>query len=276
MLMQEDIGPSPAPAGPAAPLGEPLLEAVELTKAFGAVEALRGATLTCRAGEVTALVGDNGAGKSTLIKCLTGVQRTDSGTIRFRGEPVTMTSPEVARNLGVETVYQDLALVEDLTVWQNLFLDRELCRGFPPLRFLDRKAMIRQAREKLTALEVNVPDVKAPVRRMSGGQRQAVAISRAVTWGSSLVVMDEPTAALGVRETQAVEQLILRLRSQGMSVMIISHDIAQVMRLADQIWVLRQGRVIGGRRAGQADGREIVGMITGVVEDPDVAVAVAD
>jgi D-xylose transport system ATP-binding protein len=247
--------------------GEPLLEAVDLKKSFGAVQALRGATLTCRAGEVTALVGDNGAGKSTLIKCLTGVHRPDTGTIRFRQADADISTPEVARDLGIETVYQDLALVEDLTVWQNLFLAREKRRGFPPFRFLDRRAMIRFAEDSLKDLDVNIPSVKASVRRMSGGQRQAIAIGRAVTWGSSLLVMDEPTAALGVRETQAVETLIQRLRRDGMSVLIISHDLAQVMRVADQVWVLRQGRVVGGRRTADTDGQEIVAMITGVAAD---------
>jgi D-xylose transport system ATP-binding protein len=262
----------PVPQGKKAPgdsptTGEPLLEAVGLKKSFGAVHALRGATLTCRAGEVTALVGDNGAGKSTLIKCLTGVHRPDEGTIRFRQEDTDIGTPEVARALGIETVYQDLALVEDLTVWQNLFLARELRRGFPPLRFLDRRAMVRFAEDSLKDLDVNIPSVKASVRRMSGGQRQAIAIGRAVTWGSSLLVMDEPTAALGVRETQAVETLIQRLRRDGMSVLIISHDLAQVMRVADQVWVLRQGRVVGGRRTADTDGQEIVAMITGVAAD---------
>jgi D-xylose transport system ATP-binding protein len=262
-------GKKPTEAGdggrPAA--GEPLLEAVDLKKSFGAVQALRGATLTCRAGEVTALVGDNGAGKSTLIKCLTGVHRPDSGTIRFRQKDADIGTPEVARHLGIETVYQDLALVEDLTVWQNLFLARELRRGVAPLRFLDRRAMIRFAESSLKDLEVNIPSVRASVRRMSGGQRQAIAIGRAVTWGSSLLVMDEPTAALGVRETQAVETLIQRLRRDGMSVLLISHDLGQVMRVADQVWVLRQGRVVGGRRTADTDGQEIVAMITGLAGD---------
>ena len=247
--------------------GEPLLEAVDLKKSFGAVQALRGATLTCRAGEVTALVGDNGAGKSTLIKCLTGVHRPDTGTIRFRQAITDIGTPEVARDLGIETVYQDLALVEDLTVWQNLFLARELRRGVAPLRFLDRRGMIRFAEKSLKGLEVNIPSVRANVRRMSGGQRQAIAIGRAVTWGSALLVMDEPTAALGVRETQAVEKMIHRLRGDGMSVLVISHDLGQVMRVADQVWVLRQGRVVGGRRTAQTDGQEIVAMITGLTAD---------
>jgi D-xylose transport system ATP-binding protein len=244
--------------------GEPLLEAIGLRKSFGAVDVLCGASLTCRAGEVTALVGDNGAGKSTLIKCLTGVHQPDTGSIRFGSDEVDISTPEVARDLGIETVYQDLALVEDLTVWQNLFLARELRRGIGPLRFLDKRSMIRFAESSLKDLEVNIPSVRGSVRRMSGGQRQAIAIGRAVTWGSSLLVMDEPTAALGVRETRAVESLIQRLRSNGMSILIISHDIAQVMRVADQVWVLRQGRVAGGLRTQSTDGQEIVAMITGV------------
>jgi D-xylose transport system ATP-binding protein len=264
-MSMTNVVPVPESVRPAT--GEPLLAAVDLKKSFGAVQALRGATLTCRAGEVTALVGDNGAGKSTLIKCLTGVHRPDSGTIRFKQEQADIATPEVARRLGIETVYQDLALIEDLTVWQNLFLARELRRGVPPLRFLDRRAMIRFAENSLKDLEVNIPSVRARVRRMSGGQRQAIAIGRAVTWGSSLLVMDEPTAALGVRETQAVETLIHRLRRDGMSVLVISHDLGQVMRVADQVWVLRQGRVVGGRRTADTDGQEIVAMITGLAGD---------
>ena len=242
---------------------EPLLEVSGVDKNFGAVRALSGASLTLARGEITALVGDNGAGKSTLVRCVTGVQRPDGGSIRFNGEEVHFHAPEDAHALGIETVYQDLALVEDLTVWQNLFLNRELTRGIGPVRLLDKRAMIASAEKTLSRLAVNVPSVRSTVRRMSGGQRQSIAISRAISWGSTLVIMDEPTAALGVRETRAVEDLIKRLREEGVTVLLISHDFDQVMRLSDQIWVLRQGTVAGGRRTKETTGEQIVAMITG-------------
>lgn len=245
------------------PPGEPLLEADELVKSFGAVQALRGASLTVKRGEVIALVGDNGAGKSTLIRCLSGVHPPDRGTIRFDGRNVHFHSPEGARARGIETVYQDLALVDDLTVWQNMFLSRERRRG--PL--LDRRTMIRRAQETVGGLEVTLPSVKSPVRRLSGGQRQAVAISRAIAWGSALVIMDEPTAALGVRETDAVEKVIGRLHEEGLTTLLISHDIEQVFRLADRISVMRQGRIVGVRQTDQASGEDIVALITGVHAD---------
>jgi D-xylose transport system ATP-binding protein len=251
----------------------PLIEVRGVEKSFGAVHVLRGANLEVRRGEVTALVGDNGAGKSTLVKCLTGVHRPDDGEILFQGTVVDMASAEAARALGIETVYQDLALVEDLTVWQNLYLNRELRRGIGPFRFLDKKQMRKCAEKNMRDLEINVPSVRSSVRRMSGGQRQAIAISRAVTWGSTLLVMDEPTAALGVRETKAVEELICRLRDTQMSVLVISHDIAQVMRISDQVWVLRQGQVVGGLRTKQTNGQQIVEMITGVSGDEAKVVA---
>jgi D-xylose transport system ATP-binding protein len=243
---------------------QPLLEVDAIDKNFGAVRALTGASLTLARGEITALVGDNGAGKSTLVRCVTGVHRPDRGTIRFNGEQVHWNAPEDARALGIETVYQDLALVEDLTVWQNLFLNREITRGIGPVRLLDKRAMISAAEQTLSRLAVNVPSVRATVRRMSGGQRQSIAISRATSWGSTLVIMDEPTAALGVRETRAVEDLIRRLRDEGITVLLISHDFDQVMRLSDQVWVLRQGTVAGGRRTTETTGEQIVAMITGV------------
>jgi simple sugar transport system ATP-binding protein len=242
----------------------PVLEVVGVTKAFGSVVALRGASLSARAGEVTAIIGDNGAGKSTLIKCITGVYQPDDGELRFDGEPVSFASPEEARRHGIETVYQNLALIEDLSVWQNLFLNRELTlAGAVPL--LNRREMRKRAASLLHDLDVDVPSVRARVRRLSGGQRQAVAISRAVAWGSRLVIMDEPTAALGVRETAKVEEFVGRLRARGLAVLVISHNFDQVLRLSDQVWVMLNGRVVGGRRTAEVTGDELVGMITGSV-----------
>lgn len=241
----------------------PVLEVRELRKSFGAVEALRGANLSCLTGEVTALVGDNGAGKSTLIRCIVGVHPPDGGEIRFKAELVHFTSPTAARSLGIETVYQDLALVEDLTVWQNMYLNREVTRGFGPFRWLDRRLMIADTEAKLTRLLVNMPPVRAKVRRLSGGQRQSIAIGRAASWGSALIIMDEPTAALGLRERSAVEALIGRLKGEGIAQLIISHDLEQVMRVSDAIWVMRGGRTIAHWRTREVDRKQIVAAIAG-------------
>lgn len=241
----------------------PVLEVRDIKKSFGAVEALRGAELLCPAGEVTALVGDNGAGKSTLIRCITGVHAPNSGTICFRGEAISFTSPTDARARGIETVYQDLALVEDLSVWQNMYLNRELTSGFGPFRRLARRRMIEETQARLGRLLVNMPPVRAKVRRLSGGQRQSIAIGRAASWGSSLVIMDEPTAALGLRERAAVETLIGNLRREGIAQLIISHDLEQVMRISDSIWVMRGGRTIANWRTKDIDRTSVVGAIAG-------------
>jgi ABC-type sugar transport system ATPase subunit len=240
-----------------------LLETEGVSLSFGNVRALVDVSVTLRRGEITALVGDNGAGKSTLVRCISGIHRADSGRILFGGTPTNFHSPEDAREAGIETVHQNLALVEDLTVWQNLFLNRELVRGFGPIAFLDRKKMQARAQEMVSSLAVNVPAVRSRVRRLSGGQRQAVAICRAAGFSSELVIMDEPTAALGVQETARVEELILRLRDEGHAVLLISHNFAQVMRLSDQVWVMRAGRCVGGRRTAETTGEEIVALITG-------------
>ncbi|WP_078960419.1 ATP-binding cassette domain-containing protein [Streptomyces sp. NRRL WC-3618] len=253
-------------SGSAAPTDPPLVEITGLRKSFGAVHALRGVDLTLAVGEVTALLGDNGAGKSTLVRCLTGVHPPDDGQIRFRGEPIYLGSPDDARQLGIETVYQTLGLIEDLSVWQNLYLNRELTSGFGPFRVLDKKSMISDSREILSRLDVNVPNVRATVRRMSGGQRQSIAIARAANWGKTLVIMDEPTAALGVRETAAVEALIRRLRDAAVTVLLISHDMGQVARVADTAYVLRRGQTAARRTVADTTGDELVGLITGAVE----------
>jgi D-xylose transport system ATP-binding protein len=241
-----------------------VLTVSDVTKSFGHVDVLRGVSLTAREGEVTALIGGNGAGKSTLIKIIAGVQPPDGGTITFADKPYTPQSAQDGRSLGIETVFQDLALVNELTVWQNMFLNRERVRRVGPFTLIDRRAMIKQAGEMLKDLEVKIPSVDSRVQRLSGGQRQGVAICRATGWGGRFVIMDEPTAALGVAETERVEQLIRRLRDQGKSILLVSHNFDQVLRVCDQIWVLRQGRIVGGRRAADTNGRELVDMITGV------------
>ncbi|GAA0903063.1 ATP-binding cassette domain-containing protein [Pseudonocardia zijingensis] len=238
-----------------------ILAVEDLSLSFGSVQALRDVTLALAPGEITALVGDNGAGKSTLVRCMSGVHRPESGRILLDGEPVAFRSAEDARHAGIETVHQNLALVEDLTVWQNLFLNRELTRG----PFLDRAAMRRRAQEMVSELAVNVPAVGSRVRRLSGGQRQAVAICRAAGFDSRLVIMDEPTASLGVQETERVEHLIRGLRDKGRAVLLISHDFQQVLRLSDQVWVMRSGRCVGGRRTKDTTGEEIVSLVTGAL-----------
>lgn len=240
-----------------------LLRVEDVALSFGQVRALKTVTMHARRGEVTAIVGDNGAGKSTLVRCISGVHRPDSGVIEFDGAPVNFRSPEGAREEGIETVHQNLALVEDLTVWQNLFLNRELMRGFGPVKFLDRRAMKREAATMVSSLAVNVPPVASRVRRLSGGQRQAVSICRAAGFTSKLIIMDEPTAALGVQETARVEELIQRLRDEGHAIILISHNFDQVLRLSDAVWVMRAGRCVAGRRTAEIDGDEIVGLVTG-------------
>lgn len=240
-----------------------LLTVSGVALSFGQVQALREVSMHARRGEVTAIVGDNGAGKSTLIRCVSGVHSPDRGTIEFDGTPVAFRSPQDARAAGIETVHQNLALVEDLTVWQNLYLNREIRRGFGPLKVLDRKAMREGAQQMVSTLAVNVPAVRSRVRRLSGGQRQAVSICRAAGFTSKLIIMDEPTAALGVQETARVEELITRLRGEGHAIILISHNFAQVLRLSDAVWVMRAGRCVAGRRTADTDGDEIVALITG-------------
>jgi D-xylose transport system ATP-binding protein len=238
-----------------------------IIKRFGSVTALRGATVAAREGEITAIVGDNGAGKSTLIKCLTGVHHPDEGQISVDGKPVAFHSPEDSRKAGIEAVYQDLALADDLAVWQNLFLNREKTRGFGPLRLLDRRAMRREADAMVRKLSVNVPPVRSRVRRLSGGQRQAVAICRAAGFGSRIVIMDEPTAALGHRETHRAEELIASLRDQGLAILLISHDFAQVQRLAQRVYVMRGGRVTAQLSRDEINTERLVALVTGAEED---------
>ena len=256
------------PAEPAIPQGAevtptPVLRAVGVTKRFGGVVALDDVSLDVAAGEITGLVGDNGAGKSTLIKIFSAVLRPDAGTIELEGSPVSFASPAAARAAGIETVYQDLALAGNMAVWANIFLGRELTRGPRALHVLDKRGMAARSREMLGRFQMNVPPINAPTAQLSGGQRQAIAIARAAAWGSKVIVMDEPTAALGVAETRAVEEVIRGLRERGFAVLIISHNLDQVFRIADRVWVLRRGRVIGQRRLVETTPEEVVSMITG-------------
>ena len=258
--------PQPATTPDQPKTDDRLLDIRDLRLTFGNVTALNGVTMHADAGEVTAIIGDNGAGKSSLTKCVLGVHRPTGGTMSFRGEEVTVTSPQHAKELGIEAVFQDLALFDDLKLWQNMFIGRELKKGVGPFSLLRKKDMAARADTMVRALTVNTPDVQRTVRSMSGGQRQAVAIARAVAWGSELVIMDEPTAALGLRERTEVEESILDLRRQHRSFLLISHSFDQVMRLADAVWVMRQGRAVAHRRISETSGQELVALVTGAQE----------
>jgi simple sugar transport system ATP-binding protein len=248
-------------------LTEPILEARGIVKDFGRVRALRGADFTVYPAEVVALVGDNGAGKSTLVKCLAGVEHPDAGEIVFEGSPVVLNTPTQARELGIETVYQDLALAADLDPAANLFLGREATRGglLGKLGFLDKAEMHRRADGAFESLGVGLQDSNAPVANMSGGQRQGVAVSRAVTWASKVVFMDEPTAALGVVQTRHVLDLIRRVRERGLSVVLISHNLPEVFEVADRIEVLRLGERVAQFQREAVGMEDIVGAMTGAI-----------
>lgn len=247
---------------------EPILEARGLVKRYGHVEALGGADFALYPGEVTALIGDNGAGKSTLVKLLSGVTKPDAGSILLRGSEVRFESPLHARDLGIETVYQDLALAPDLGPAENAFIGRELKRGglLGRLGVLDKRSMRTQAAEAFTSLGTDVKDLDAPVASLSGGQRQSVAICRSVMWASEIVFMDEPTAALGVRQTRKVLELIKRVAAKGVSVVLISHNMPEVLEVADRIEVLRLGRRVAQYDARQTDVEELVGAMTGALD----------
>jgi ABC-type sugar transport system ATPase subunit len=242
-----------------------LLRAERISRSFGAVVALQDASLHLPTREITGLVGDNGAGKSTLVKIVSGVLTPDSGTIEFLGKPAHFASPAEARAQGIETVYQDLALAGNLAVWANVYLGRELTVGPKILHILDKRAMLSRTSEMLERFMRNVPPIVEPVELLSGGQRQVVAIARAGAWGSKLILMDEPTAALGVAETKAVEDVILEMKRQGLTILIISHNLDQIFRVTDGVWVMRRGRVIGYRETPKTHPDEIVSMITGAV-----------
>lgn len=248
-------------------VAEPLLQARGVTKSFGHVRALRGADFDVHAGEVVALIGDNGAGKSTLVKILAGVQPHDDGQILYESKPVVLNDPTEAQRLGIETVFQDLALAPDLDPAANLFLGRELVRPglMGRLGFLDQKRMAAETEKAFTALGAGVQSATAPVASLSGGQRQSIAVSRAATWANRLVIMDEPTAALGVVQSAAVLDLIRRVRDQGIAVIIISHNMPEVLEVADRVEVLRLGRRVARFDAPATDMGELVAAMTGAL-----------
>jgi ABC-type sugar transport system ATPase subunit len=227
-------------------VGDPILSLESVGKRYDAVEALSGVTFSVPAGQTLAICGDNGAGKSTLIRIISGAQPPSTGTIRLRNEPVTFVSPADALTRGVATIYQDLALAPRLSIYQNVFLGAELLKStwVPGLKVLDKKAMKAEARRLLERLRISVPDMERPVQALSGGQRQAVAIARALRWNAEIVIMDEPTAALGVKETRQVLDLIHEIHDQGITVILISHNMRDVIEVAERALIMRSGRVV--------------------------------
>lgn len=237
----------------------PLLELRNIQKRFAAIEVLRGVNMTVKAGQVTALVGDNGAGKSTLIKCLAGIHQLDGGTIVWQGKDVVIPHPKAASALGIEFVYQDLALCNNLDIVQNMFLGREKRQGL----FLDEEAMEDLARSTLAGLNVTtIRSIRQQVSSLSGGQRQSIAVAKSVMWNSKLVVLDEPTAALGVAQTAQVLALVRRLADKGLGVIIISHNLEDVLKVADSIAVLRLGVLVAQPDKDDVSSRELVELIT--------------
>ncbi len=245
-------------------VSETLLEVRNLSKNFGAVQALADLSMKVSAGEVVALAGDNGAGKTTLIKAISGVYKPSGGEILLRGEPVHFNSPQEAREKGIETIYQDLALADNLSIGANIFLGREPMRkafGFIPV--LDRRKMAEAAKSTMALLDFHVSRMDAPVSNFSGGQRQAVAIGRAVYWNAQLLIMDEPTAALGVPEQRKVISLIHQLKAQGRGVIFISHNLQDIFAVSDRIVVLRRGVQAGERRIADTTHDEVVRLMVG-------------
>ena len=245
--------------------GDPILELRGVTKHFGPVHALDNVSFSLAAGEIVGLVGDNGAGKSTLVKLMSGALQPDSGAIRFEGQEVSIRAPLEARALGIETVYQDLAVVPHMDVEANLFLGREVTGTRWWNRWLlDKPAMRAQARDHIASLQVGLKSVRQSVGLLSGGQRQSVAVARAISWGRKVVIMDEPTAALGVRESRGVLELIKRVKQRGIAVVLVSHNIPHVFEVTDRIIVMRHGRRAGEVRTAEAHMNEVLGLITGV------------
>ncbi|MGI9450375.1 MAG: ATP-binding cassette domain-containing protein [Geminicoccaceae bacterium] len=243
-----------------------ILSVSGISKRFGGVQALKDVSFDLRPGEVLALAGDNGAGKSTLIKCISGVYQPDEGEVRYKGEKVDMANPREARRLGIETIYQDLALADNLDVGANVFLGREPAKRYLGLvPAIDRKRMRQAAHDVLQTLEIEIPNSKLtrPVRTLSGGQRQAVAIGRAIYWEANVLIMDEPTAALGVPEQRKVRELILRLKDQDVGVIFISHNLQDIFAVSDRILVLHRGKAAGERDISQTSHDEIVKLMVG-------------
>ena len=245
-------------------MSEALLEVRGLSKHFGAIRALNDFDMTINRGEVVALAGDNGAGKTTMIKTISGVFQPTAGEVRFKGAPVSFATPQEARDKGIETIYQDLALADNLSIGANIFLGREpMTKKFGFLPVLDRKAMRKAAQETMALLDFHVSRLDAPVSNFSGGQRQAVAIGRAVHWDAQILIMDEPTAALGVPEQRKVISLIHQLKAQGRGIIFISHNLQDIFAVSDRIIVMRRGVKAGERRISETTHDEVVKLMIG-------------
>ncbi len=243
---------------------QPVLQVKNLSKHFGGLVAVDNVSLEVYPGEVVGLLGDNGAGKSTLIKLISGVHRPDSGQVLFNGNEVSFTTPLDARRVGIETIYQDLALCENLDASANIFLGREpVVRKLGIFRELNYSYMQNESRQVLEQLDIQIPNLKRPIRQLSGGQRQAVAIARAVYWNALLMIMDEPTAALGVPEQLKVLELVHTLRERGVPIILISHNMQDVFAVADRVIVMRRGRNVGERLTKETNNNEIVGLMVG-------------
>ncbi len=242
-----------------------VLKTIDLTKHYGGVQALEGANFEMRKGEHIAIMGDNGAGKSTFVRQITGVEQRTRGTVLFDGQEVNFSGPLEAREAGIEAVFQTLALADHLDVPDNLFLGREITKfnWLGPFRLLDYKAMREETIEGLNKTGVKIPNIRNTIERMSGGQRQCVAIARAATFKSKLTIMDEPTAALGVQETAQVENIIRTLKADGDPLILVSHNMRQVMDLVDRIIVFRRGRMVADLLTEETNGEDVVSYITG-------------
>ena len=266
--LSADIGNlSPASGSGTPDEGEIFLEAVSVRKAYGHIVALEDANLTVRRGEVHALLGDNGAGKSTLLKILAGVVRHDGGEVRVQGKPLDIRGPADIQGAGIETVFQDLALAPNLDAGENIFLGREILRPglLGRLGFVDRPAMRARSATEIEALGARLPSLSSEVSSMSGGQRQAVAIARAAIWGRTMLMMDEPTAALGVKQTKHVLDLIRNVKARGdTAILLISHNLHDVFAVADRVTVLRRGRTIFQGRIGETNIEKLTLLMAGI------------
>jgi simple sugar transport system ATP-binding protein len=248
----------------------PVLEVRGLRKSYGHVTAIRNANLSLSGGEVLGLLGDNGAGKSTLVKCISGQTQPDEGQIRVDGKEVTLSSTSAAQELGIETVFQDLALIPTLDVAANLFMNRELLRRNPVLRslgWMDKRAMYEQAGETLSRLHIRIHSARQQVADLSGGQRQSVAVGRAVSWGRHIVILDEPSAALGVEQSRLVLDLIRRLREEGVAVLLITHNMHEVMEVCDRAVIMRHGTTIAELNVADVSMLQVITLVTGADDD---------
>jgi len=244
-------------------LKEPIVKMINITKHFGGIYALRNVNLELYEGEILAIVGDNGAGKSTLIKILSGAYVADEGDIYVNGEKVRIESPMDVKNLGIETVYQDLALIDVLDIPTNIFIGREIRKKgiIGNIGILDKKLMRDKASNLLTTFDIKIPNISIPIKDLSGGQRQIVAISRSVYFNAKVIIMDEPTAALGVEETNRVYSFIRKLKNNNIGIIVISHNINEIFNLADRFMVLKTGKLVGVKRKNETTTEEIINMI---------------